>query len=196
MKPVFAKLASLATIFAIVIAPVALAAPGDNVGTGDIAGDAAAIDSSDIFNLTTKTLALVKRAFDAAGDPIPTGSVLPAGTEVRFMIYVSNDTPVAVNDLSVQDILDNSVFAYQTDSIKVDNSVAACAADPCTVLEEDAIFDAVELTADLTDLIDTDAVSYDGGTFTIDAGNQNVANAEVVVAADTVWAMTFTVTMQ
>ena len=70
------------------------------------------------------------------------------------------------------------VTAHQEGTIKVDNSVANCAATACTGAEEAAIFASVDAQAAGTDAVDGDAVSYTGGTFTIDAGDQNAANAQ------------------
>ena len=166
-----------------------------NQGTGDVAGDSAALTSSNVFSLTTKTLALYKKAFLASdGSVIADGATIPKGTLVKFMIYVNNDTPVAVDDLSARDVL-AATFTYQTGTLKVDNSVANCAAATCTTVEEAAVYAAVNATAAKTDGIDGDVVSYNAGTTTIDAGNQTVANGRLDVAKNTVWAMLFTVKM-
>ena len=45
----------------------------------------------------------------------------------------------------------------------------------------------------LTDAIDGDVASITGST--IDAGNQNVANAQLNISANTVWAIMFSVKM-
>ena len=39
-------------------------------------------------------------------------------------------------------------------------------------------------------------MSYNGGTTTIDAGDQNAANAQLDIAANKVWALLFTVKIQ
>ncbi len=44
-----------------------------------------------------------------------------------------------------------------------------------------------------SDAVDGDVVSITGST--IDAGNENVANAQLDIAADTVWAILFSVKM-
>ena len=49
----------------------------------------------------------------------------------------------------------------------------------------------------VTPPIDADEGSYDGGTRTIDVGDQNNANnSQLDLAADRVWALVFTVRMQ
>ena len=113
---------------------------------------------------------------------------------MKFLIYVNNDTTVPVTDLSVQDVLD-PMFAYQTGTLKVDNS-KTCAASACLAAEEDAIFAAVDATTAKTDGVDSDAVSYTAGTKTIDAGNAHQANAQLDIAASKVWAISFTVKIQ
>jgi hypothetical protein len=78
--------------------------------------------------------------------------------------------------------------------LKVDNTVANCAAASCTAGEESSIFTAVNASAARTDAVDADVVSITGST--IDAGNANVANGQVNIAANRVWALLFTVQMQ
>ena len=111
---------------------------------------------------------------------------------IKYLLYINN-TAEARTDVSVQDVL-NSSFAYQTGSIKVDNSVTECAAIGCTAAEEDSIFASVDGQAAKTDAVDSDVVSYTATT--IDIGNQNQANAQLDIAADMVWAIQFTVEMQ
>jgi uncharacterized repeat protein (TIGR01451 family) len=184
------------------------AATGDNIGTGDVGGDGNALIDSPVFNLTStgNQLSLFKRAFMADGTPIASGSTLPQGTTVKFMIYVSNDSSVQINDVSVQDVLDTSAgaFTYTADSIQVDNSVANCAAAVCTVAEEQAIYAAVNANtatcgasaaACTDDDTDSDLASWDG-TDTIDIGNSsNAANAQLDIAGNKVFAVLFSVTM-
>ena len=169
----------------------------DNQGTGDIAGDAAALADSNVFQLfsTGAALELVKTAFlTSDGSPITSGSTVPQGTQVDFMIYVSNPASVAVNDVTVQDVLD-PLFAYQVNSIRVDNSQANCAASPCTAGEVAAIYAAASAAAANTDGVDGDTSSYNG-TDTIDAGNNAAANGQLDMAANSVLAVVFTVQVQ
>ena len=167
----------------------------NNTGTGDIAGDAAALQDSNVFSLlsTGSALQLVKRAFLMDGTPITTGATLPTGTTVKFMVYVSNAASITVNDVSMQDVLD-PLFSYQANTIKVDNSVANCAGASCTAVEEAAIFAAVNAASAGTDAVDVDALSFTGGN-TVDAGNQNQANAQLNAAANSTLAILFNVTM-
>ena len=178
---------------ALLVSGAAWSAP--NQGTGDVAGDAAALVDSNVFNLlsTGSALTLVKRAFLADGTPITTGSTLPTGTLVKFMIYVNNTSSIQVNDVSMQDVLD-PLFLYQGGTIKVDNSVANCAAVACTPAEEAAVFAAADASGALTDGVDADVASFAG--VTVDAGNQNAANGQMNAAANGVLALVFTVQMQ
>ena len=189
----FLAFALVLSLGAMVLIP-AVAMAATNQGTGDIAGVAADLTASNTFTLTTATLALVKRAFLASnGSAIADNSSLPKGTLVKFMIYINNNTAFGASDVSVRDIL-AATFSYQTGTLKVDNSVANCAVAVCTGAEEAAIFAAVNATAAKTDAVDADVVSITGAT--IDAGNQNVANGQLDIAASKVWALLFTVSMQ
>ena len=188
-----AGIAGVTLVLLLIAAPTLLMA-ADNVGTGDIGGDALALTDSPPFTLDPTTLALAKRAFDAAGNAIPNNSTLPRGTQVKFMIYVNNNTPVAVSDISVQDVLDGA-FLYNGGTIKVDNTTGACVAAICTPAEELIFFGVTDGTVALSDGPDADVASYDG-TDTIDAGAANAANGTANVTASTVWSMVFTVTMQ
>jgi uncharacterized repeat protein (TIGR01451 family) len=181
----------------LVLGSIGVANAENNTGTGDVAGDSLALADSNTFvlNSTGAALTLVKTAFlTSDGSPIASGSTVPQGTSVDFMIHVNNLGSVAINDTSIQDILD-PLFAYQTNTIRVDNSVANCAAAICTVAEEAAIYAAAAAAAASSDGVDGDTASVSGGN-TIDAGNQNVANGRLDVAANTVLAVVFTVQVQ
>lgn len=168
----------------------------DNTGTGDVAGDTNALADSNVFQLfsTGAGLALVKTAFMTSdGSPIASGSTVPQGTNVDFMIYVNNQGSVAINDVSIQDVLD-PLFVYQAGTIRVDNSVGDCAAATCDAGEEAAIYAAASAVAANTDGVDGDTSSFAGAT--VDAGDGNVANGQLDVAANSVLAVVFTVQVQ
>ena len=170
---------------------VAQAAP--NQGTGDVAGVGADLTDSNVFILssTGSGLVLVKTAFlTSSGAQLTSSDTVPAGTSVDFMIYINNESSVAISDVSLQDVLD-AAFTYQTGTIKIDNSVADCAAT-CDAAEEQAVYAAAILTAALTDGAGDDAASF--AALTVDAGNSVVGtNARLDVAANTVLALVFTV---
>ncbi len=137
-------------------------------------------------------LSIVKRAFQSNGTPIASGSTLPTGMPVKFMLYINNPGGF-VGDISLQDVLD-PVFGYVPGSIKYDNSVANCAAATCNAAEEAAIFAAADSGTVGTDAVNGDVVSFTG--VTLDVGNQNAANAQLDIAGGKVWAVVFTVKMQ
>ncbi len=166
----------------------------DNTGTGDINGDSAALADSNVFQLSsTGALVLVKTAWMTSdGSPITSGSTVPQGTSVDFMIYINNQSSVAINDVSIQDVLD-VLFVYQTESIRVDNSVGDCGAT-CDAAEEAAIYAAASAVGNNLDAVDGDTSSFAG--VTVDVGNQAVGNARLDVAANKVLAVVFTVQVQ
>ncbi len=180
------------TVAAVAILSAALLLPGSamaapNQGTGDVSGIDADITNSNIFSLSSTTLALTKMAFLADGTQLVTGSTLPRGTEVRFVIYVDNTTTFPLSDVSVQDVLDPA-FLYIGGSMKVDNTIASGVSQAV-----------IYTTVNNAGTIITDGPDGDVGSFagvTIDAGNQNAANSTLDVAASSVWAILFRALMQ
>jgi hypothetical protein len=116
---------------------------------------------------------------------------MPIGVPFRFLLYVNNDS-AAVNDTSIQDVLDPA-FAYVPGTMRF-GTVAACAAPVCIPAEEDAIFATADGGTAGTDAVDPDVVSFAGAT--IDAGDQNAGNARLDIPANTVWALVFTARLQ
>jgi uncharacterized repeat protein (TIGR01451 family) len=168
----------------------------NNTGLGDVNGDTNALADSNVFQLfsTGAGLALVKTAWMTSdGSPITSGATVPQGTYVDFMIYVNNQGSVAINDVSIQDVLD-PLFVYEAGTIRVDNSVASCALAACDSTEEAAIYAAASVVAANTDGTGDDTSSFAG--VTVDAGDENVANTTLNVAADSVLAVVFTVQVQ
>ena len=170
----------------------------DNTGTGDVAGDGAALVDSDVFQLFSSgaALTLYKRAFlTSDGTQLTSGDTLPSGTLVDFMIYVNNSGSIAINDLSIQDVLD-PLFVYQAGTIRVDNT-QTCAAAVCVPGEEPAIYAAAAAAAAGTDVAAAgDTVSFNGIN-TINVGNAVVAaNDQQDAAANSVLAVVFTVQVQ
>ncbi len=169
----------------------------DNTGLGDINGDSAALANSNVFQLfsTGASLELVKTAWMTSdGSPIGTGSTVPQGTFVDFMIFVNNKGSVAINDISIQDVLD-PLFVYQAGTIRVDNSVGDCAAAVCDSTEEAAIYAAASVVAANTDAVDLGDTSSFAGV-TVDAGDETVANGTLNAAANSVLAVVFTAQVQ
>jgi uncharacterized repeat protein (TIGR01451 family) len=163
-----------------------------NTGLGDINGDTDALTNSNVFQLssTGAGLALVKTAWMTSdGSPIGSGSTVPQGTYVDFMIYVSNPGTVAINDVSIRDVLD-PLFVYDggTDSIRVLNVNLAG--------EEAAIYAAASAAVANTNAAGDDTSSLTGAD-TIDAGDQYEAtNTPLTADADRVLAVVFTVQVQ
>ncbi len=139
------------------------------------------------------SFSIVKRAFWPDGTPIPTGATIPSGVEFKYLLYINNQD-IARSDVSVRDVLDPA-FQYQAGTIQTDNSVAECAAAICTVAEEQTIFTAVDGAAFLSDAVDGDIASYTGASTSVDAGDGNVANPQLNINADAVWAVLFSVKM-
>ena len=169
---------------------VAQAAP--NQGTGDVAGDGAALGDSNVFNLSSASaLTLVKTAFlTVGGTPLADNDTVPAGTSVDFMIYINNESSVAINDVSIQDVL-NVAFTKDVDNIHIDTAVADCGVT-CDAAEEAAIYASAIATGALTDAAGDDTVSF--AALTVDAGNSVVGtNDQLDIAANTVLALVFTV---
>ncbi len=176
----------------------------NNIGLGDINGDSAALADSNTFQLssTGAGLALVKTAWMTSdGSPIADNATVPQGTFVDFMIYVSNPGTVVINDVSIQDqLLGLFVYNGAIDSVRVLNvnlaGTGSCAAVPCSVPEEAAIYAAVSAVAANTNAAGDDTSSFDG-TDTIDVGNSSEAtNAQLNADADRVLAVVFTVQVQ
>ncbi|MCJ7556428.1 MAG: hypothetical protein MUP90_05870, partial [Gammaproteobacteria bacterium] len=127
--------------------------------------------------------------FLADGTQLATGSTLPRGTEVRFVIYVDNPTTFPLSDVSLQDVLDPA-FAYQTGSMKYNNALAAGASEALIYTTVNAVAASVA-----TDAISDDVASAVG--VTIDVGNSVVGtNTQVDIAANSVWAILFRALMQ
>ncbi len=174
-----------------------VAQAADNIGVGDVAGDPAALVDSNTFVLNSSgALTLVKTAWlTVGGTPIVSGTTLPAGTQVDFMIHVNNKSDLVISDVTIRDTL-NVLFSYNApDNIRVDNSVGECLGATCTGVEEQAIYDAAIAVGAGTDVSSgLDSISYTGTT--VNVGNQNeVLNAEQAAAANSVLAVVFTVTM-
>lgn len=177
--------AGLALAVLCTVAPAASFA-ADNTATGDIAGGASTITNSNTFTINSTQLALVKAAFLSDGTPIASGTSVPKGSLVKFMIYLDNSTIVPADSLNVSDVL-AAQFVYQPGTLKIDNSQATGATAA-------AIFAAVDAAAAVTDAVSgADAAGISGST--VSAG-LSAGNAIVNVPASRVWAMLFSVKVQ
>ena len=173
-----------------------VAQAANNQGFGDVNGVDAALGNSNVFVLNSSgALTLVKTAWlTADGTPITSTTTVPAGTQVDFMIYVNNKSDLQIDDVTIRDTLD-ALFSYNApDDIRVDNAVVECALTACTVIEQQAIYDAAILVGAGTDAVSgVDSVSYTGTS--VNVGNANEANAQQDAAANRVLAVVFTVTV-
>lgn len=184
------KARGTALIASAVVTLMCLALPAsvfaaDNTATGDIGGVSADLINSLTFTLNSDTLSIVKTAFLAAdSSELSTGTNLPSGTEVHFLLYIDNPTAVAVNDINMSDPLTG--FTYVGSSIRVDNSEATGATAA-------AIFAAAISGTPTDDPTAPGNVAGISGT-TVSAGSAT-SNDQLDIAASAVWAMVFTVTL-
>jgi len=186
------KMCMSVTAMAFMAAVLLLTGPAkaaDNVGTGDIAGDSASLNSSNTFSLFSTTMSLNKMAFlTNNGTQLTSGATLPRGTEVSFVIYIDNTTAFGLSDVSVQDVLDPT-FAYQANSMQVVDTIP-------TGSSQAVIYSTVNTSgAAVTDVINDDVASAVG--VTINVGNSAVpGNTALDVPASSVWAILFRALMQ
>lgn len=174
----------------LLVPSLALAAP--NQGTGDIAGVDSDLTNSNVFNVNSTTLALIKRAF-ANGAALTDGDSVPRGTIVKFMIYIHNPTPIPVTDITIQDVLDSG-FTYVANSIKVDNT-GTCVGATCLPAEELVIFNTLDLLGNLSDTPGNDVASFDT-VDTIDIGDGNEGtNAQADILGSVVYAVLLSATV-
>jgi uncharacterized repeat protein (TIGR01451 family) len=158
----------------------------DNIGTGDIGGDGASLNDSNTFSLFTTTMSLNKIAFLSNGTALANSTTLPRGTEVHFVVYIDNTTPIPLNDVSVQDVL-VPAFAYQTGSMMT----ATLAAGSSQALIYSTIINGA---GTLTDGTADDIASY--ASSTIDVGNQNAVNSTLDVPGNSGCCILFRTLMQ
>ena len=133
----FISVAFVVSVGMLFLSPtITWAAPGDNQGTGDIAGVAADLTDSAVFNLTGTQLAIVKIAFTDAGVQLTSGDTLPKGATVKFVLYVDNSTDAPANDVRIEDLLSDTDFTYTTGSLSWNNNVTATAATAATIYSD------------------------------------------------------------
>lgn len=111
-----------------------------NIGRGNWGADPQSPDTDNITDSATITInsaamAVVKLAFvdDATGTLIASGSTVAAGTIVKFMIYVDNSTAVAMNDVRLEDLLNETAFTYQAGSLKWNTASTNTASAQATI---------------------------------------------------------------
>ena len=84
---------------------------GDGTGTARI-------------EINSVQLALVKEARDLAGTVLAANADVNPGQEIYFVIYIDNITDFAAYRLTVQDAIDETQFAYVTDSLETTSVVS------------------------------------------------------------------------
>ena len=185
------RIAALTLGVFLILSPLAQAAV--NTGIGDVAGVGADLVDSNPFTLNRTLPTLVKAAFLTVGNTaLLSGTTLPAGTSVDFLIYINNEADVGILDVGIQDALVG--FTYVASSIRVLNTTAECALTLCTVAEELTIYDDARVTAPLSDGVDADSASFAAAT--VEVGNNVTAgNAQQDAAANFVLAVVFTATL-
>jgi uncharacterized repeat protein (TIGR01451 family) len=97
------------------------------------------LSDSGSVTVTATALQLVKQVYSAAGvclasspaDPTcsagATSVVVPSSTQLRFVIFVRNTSDVALTDVRIQDLVNDTAgaaggFTYVADTIKIDSS--------------------------------------------------------------------------
>ena len=165
-----------------------------NTAIGDINGVGADLDDSNDFVLNRFVSELQKRAFLTVGNTaLTSGDTLPAGTSVDFLIYLSNESDLSVDDVGIIDALTASGFTYTAGSIHVLNTTAACA-NPCSLAEELNIYNLARVAGAKTDGTPDDEASFAAGTVEV-GDNTTGTNTQQDAAANFVLALVFTVTI-
>ena len=146
----------------------------------DPGGGGVSITDSGTLTVNSSTLQLVKQVFNAGGSclaSIPadatcnssaTSVTVPSGTNLKFLIFVRNDTDVALSDVRIEDLLADTAadFTYVAGSIKR------------TPMDATAPLD--------TDAIGTIYTAADGGTVMTDGvgGPDDEASMDISVSPD------------
>src|SRR6266704_886011 len=156
----------------------------------DPGGGGVSLTNSGNVTVTSATLQLVKQVWDSAGSnclaSIPadatcnssaTSITVPTGTTLKFLIYVKNTSDVALSDVRLQDLLDDSAtgFTYTASSIKRTPNDGTAPADTAT----NATIQAAATTAQ------TDAVGAPDDFASITDSNANGKLDKLTVGAVT-----------
>jgi hypothetical protein len=173
----------------------------ENQATFDLNG--VSQSPSNIFSLESYNagnIQLSKTAFLTDGTPLISGTSVPTGTVVHFILYVDNQTGATVTNVNLADQLD-PLFAY-TDIVGGGTLKVASLAQNCTTLgsctagEESTIRDVLDAASNLVeDAQDGNLTAGWNGTDTITVGS-SAGNAQLDIPANTTWGILFAVTMQ
>jgi len=176
--------------------------PATNQAT-DPGGGGVSLTASGLVTVNSSALQLVKQVWTTAGaclasmpadatcNSSATTVTVAAGTQLKFVIFVKNNTVLALSDVRFQDALDISGtgFTYVASSLKYD----ATQADTATSAQ---IYTAVTAGTPETDAVDTGAgnyASYSAGNITVGAVATQI-NATLSVAANKTFALEFQAT--
>jgi uncharacterized repeat protein (TIGR01451 family) len=84
----------------------------------DPGGGSISLNPSATITVNGVQLSLVKQARDLAGAVLATGATVTSGQTIYFVLYVDNTTTVPANDIQITDLLDESEFMYELNSIQ------------------------------------------------------------------------------
>jgi uncharacterized repeat protein (TIGR01451 family) len=84
----------------------------------DPGGGSISLNPSATITVNGVQLSLVKQARDLAGAVLATGATVTSGQTIYFVLYVDNTTTVPANDIQITDLLDESEFTYELNSIQ------------------------------------------------------------------------------
>ena len=168
----------------------------------DPGGGGVSLTGSGSVTVNSTQLALVKQVYDAGGTCLAsspadascnssaTTVTVPAGTALKFLVFVRNSTDVALSDVRFQDVLDETGtgFTYTAASLKYDDSQA----DNATIA---TLFSGADGGTAQTDALGApdDFASKVGSTITVGAVSGQ-ANSSVSVGANKTFALLFRAT--
>ena len=148
----------------------------------DPGGGGVLLSASGAVTVNSSALQLVKQVYDASGNCLasqPTDATcnggaisvtVPAGSNLKFLIFVKNASDVALSDVRFQDILDTSGtgFTYTAGTIKRTANDGTAPADSATAAQ---IYTAANTGTAQTDALDplVDYASFVGSTLTVGA---------------------------
>lgn len=203
----FGNIFKISTVFFLALCLLFGAAPamaGTNVGRANFgadpdAGDADNITDSATITVTAAALSVVKLMFadDGTGTLIASGTSVPRGTVVKFMIYIDNPTGVAIQDVRIEDLLAEADFTYQANSLYWNNMTTASGAAPAAIFTDaDAGGAGVQLTqaVDLADVGSIDTTLSPNDRFTVGAHTAQT-NAQLDIPAGRIAAFIFRATV-
>ena len=142
----FVSILSMATMTLFFVALMAMPTQAATNAASDPGGGSQSLTASGNVTVNAAALQLVKQVYDSAGNCLassPTDATcnsgattvsVPAGTTLKFLIFVKNTTAIALTDLRFQDALDVSAtgFTYVAASIRRTQLGASAPADTAT----------------------------------------------------------------